>query len=176
MAEASISSDDQSAGDVCACVRHTYAASAAGSTAAGATHVRSSIHASARMSAMFTACVALSSATGTVDIAAEASISVSSATNSAAMAAMPVPRDRVSRIQNSAYAATASPAPTIVGDHVTPATCAQMKTITDAAMVLEACSSDTCTARDEALNASISTASVPKSGHGGSDQLRSAAM
>src|SRR4051812_49088886 len=179
MAEASISSDGQAAGSVCCCVRHMNAASAAGSTAAGATHVHSYIHASARMSAMFTACVALRSATGTVDIAAEASISVSSATNSDATAAMPAPREareRVSTIEISAYAATVSPAATIVGAHVTPATCAQMKRMTEAAMVLEAWRSDICTASEEALKASVSTASVPKSGHGGNDQLRSAAM
>ncbi len=132
------------------------------------------------MSAIFTACVTLMSATGTTEFNADASTRVSSATKSDTTAAIPAPvvepRARISAIQRTAYAATDSPATSMVGAHATPATCAHTNTMTDAAIALAACSSDMCTASDEALKASVNTANAPKSGHGGIDEAGSVAM
>src|SRR5262245_53762966 len=93
------------------------------------------------MSARFVACTAVTIPIGTGVSAAEAVMTVSSVTNSVAAAACEAVkagnedlRARTIASQTRLYAATASAAMSIVGDHAVAETRAQPRTMTAAAM------------------------------------------
>src|SRR5262249_25947592 len=86
------------------------------------------------------------------------------------------PRIRSMTNQSSAYATTSSAAPTMVGAHSIDETPAQAKTMMAAAITPAAWSSYEYTASEVAVSASVRTASAPKSGHGGVDQIGSIAV
>ncbi len=104
-------------------------------------------------------------------------MTVSSETNRATAAAMadggPVSTRRTSSIQTSANAETTADAPMATFIHGgAAAAIAQPNTITAAATVPAACTVIFRVTRAVALVARVTTASVAKSGHGGTDQSR----
>src|SRR5690349_18755940 len=141
--------------------------------AAGDTQFHWPAQTTTKINAMFAADAAAMTPTGTVVIAPEASASVRFAMNSAQIAptAEPShgPRLRITTTHSRACATTSSAATTIVGAHSIADTPAQPSTTMDAAITPAACSSPAYTASELAVSASVSTASAPKSGHGGVD-------